>query len=147
MKCSHYPQSFTLIIFFCLQIQKLNCQISPGLTQPVNRAAFTIGVVHRVTTNDNEWCTEWQRVATSGTTSDNEWQRMTTSDNKWQLVTASDSKWYNEWNGTVHFKEWMIVIPTMTKTDTLLQVLDGLQIEWLSKETALKVFQESSWSW
>ena len=47
------------------------------------------------------------------------------SDNKWQLVTASDSKCYNEWNGTVHFKEWMIGIPTMTKTDTLLQVSDG----------------------
>ena len=51
---------------------------------------------------------------------------MTTSDNKWQLVTASGSKWYNELNGTVHFKEWMIGIATMTKTDTLLQVLDAV---------------------
>ena len=50
---------------------------------------------------------------------------MTTSDNKWQLVTVSDSKWYNEWNGTAPFKEWMIGISIMTKTDTLLQVLDG----------------------
>ena len=39
------------------------------------------------TSSDNEW----QRVTTSGTTSDNEWQRMTTSG------TTSDNKWYNKW--------------------------------------------------
>ena len=35
----------------------------------------------------DEWYIEWQRVATSGTTSDNEWQ--------W--VTMSENEWYNEW--------------------------------------------------
>ena len=34
----------------------------------------------------------------SGTTSDNEWQRMTASDNKWQWVTASNKKEYNDCN-------------------------------------------------
>ena len=29
------------------------------------------------------------RVTTSGTKSDNEWQRMTTSDNEWQRVVVS----------------------------------------------------------
>ena len=115
-------------------------------------------VLHRVTTNDNEW----QRVTMSGTTSDNEWQRVTTigttSDNEWynewQWMTTSDNEWYNEWqrvtmsdttsdnrwqwvtasdssgttneNGTAHFKEWLIAILSMTKTDILLlQGMDG----------------------
>ena len=43
------------------------------------------------TTSDNEW----QRVTTSGTTSDNEWQRVV------QRVatsgTTSDNEWYNKW--------------------------------------------------
>ena len=48
------------------------------------------------TASDNEWYNEWQRVvqrvATSGITSDNEWQRMTTSgttsDIEWREVTS-----------------------------------------------------------
>ena len=62
----------------------------------------------------NKWYIEWQQV----TTNDNEWY------NEWQQVTASGTT--NE-NGTVHFKEWMIAIPTMTKTDTLLQGIDGFK--------------------
>ena len=87
-------------------------------------------MVHWVTTNDNEQ----QRVTTSGTTSDNKWynewqrviQRVTTSDNKWYWVTESDSSGTMNENGTVHFKEWMIAILSMTKTDALLlQGMDG----------------------
>ena len=37
-------------------------------------------------------------------------------------MTASGTA--NE-NGTVHFKEWMIAIFPMTKTDTLLRGMDG----------------------
>ena len=48
--------------------------------------------------------------------------RVTTSDNEWQRVTTSVTT--NE-NGTVDFKEWIIAILTMTKTDTLLQGMDG----------------------
>ena len=97
------------------------------------------GVTASSTTSDNEWQrvttsgktseNKWQRVvqrmATSGTTSDNEWQRMIASDsknNKWQRATASGTT--NE-NGTVHFKEWMIAILSVIKTDTLLQGMDG----------------------
>ena len=47
------------------------------------------------TSSDNEWYIEWQRVVqrvtTSGTTSDNEWQRVV------QQVTTNDNVWYNEW--------------------------------------------------
>ena len=53
-------------------------------------------------------------------------QRVTASDNKWHLVTAGDSSGTTNENGTVHFKEWMIAILSMTKTDTLLlQGMDG----------------------
>ena len=41
----------------------------------------------------DEWYIEWQRVTTSGTTRDNELQRMTTSNNKWQRETTNDKKW------------------------------------------------------
>ena len=34
-----------------------------------------------------------QRVTTSGTTSDNEWQRVTTSGKDWQQVTTNDNEW------------------------------------------------------
>ena len=47
--------------------------------------------------------------------------RVATSDNEWQRVTTSVT---TNKNGTVHFKEWMIAILTMTKTDTLLQGMD-----------------------
>ena len=70
-------------------------------------------VVHRVTTRDNEWYNKWQRVTASNTTSDKD-------DNKRQWVTASDSSGTMNENGTVHFKEWMIAVLSMTKTDTLL---------------------------
>ena len=70
-------------------------------------------VVHRVTTSDNEWYNKWQRVTASNTTSDKD-------DNKRQWVTASDSSSTMNENGTVHFKEWMIAVLSMAKTDTLL---------------------------
>ena len=53
-----------------------------------------------MTKNDNEWYNKLQQVTTSGT--------------------------MNE-NGTVHFKEWMIAILTMTKTNTLLQGMDSFK--------------------
>ena len=46
---------------------------------------------------NNEWQRVVQRMTTSGTTSNNEWQRITTSDNEWQWVTTNNSEWYNEW--------------------------------------------------
>ena len=68
-----------------------------------------------------------QRVTTNG----NEWQKVITSDNEWQQVV----QWYNEWQrvakdritsktGTVYFKKWMTAILSITKIDTLLQVMD-----------------------
>ena len=68
----------------------------------------------------DEWYIEWQRVTTSGTTSDNGGQRMTKSgaksDSKWynerQRVTMTDNEWQrmttseNKWQVTKSDKEW-----------------------------------------
>ena len=83
-------------------------------------------MVHQVTTSDNEW----QQLTMSGSTSDSEWQRVvqrvTKNDNEWQWVTASESSGPANENSTVHFKEWMIAIISMTKRDTLLLLgMDG----------------------
>ena len=76
----------------------------------------------RMTTGENEWYNEWQRV----TTCDKEWQLVTKSDNEWQWVIASESTGTANENGTVHFKEWMIAIISVTNRDTLLlQGIDG----------------------
>ena len=73
-------------------------------------------------------------MTTSGTASDNEWQwvvqQVIKSDNElykeWQQIAMSDSIGTTNENGTVHFKEWMIAVLSMTKTDTLLlQGMDG----------------------
>ena len=52
-----------------------------------------------------------------------EWQRMATSDNKWQWLAANDSGTTNG-NDTVHFKEWVTAILSLTKTDALLPGMD-----------------------
>ena len=93
-------------------------------------------MVHRVTTSDNEWKWVVQRV----TKNDNKWQRVTMSGKEWQRVTASDTTRDNKWqwlrasdrsgttneNDTVHFKELIIAILAITKTDKLLlQGMDG----------------------
>ena len=64
-----------------------------------------------MTASESEWYNKWQRMTTSGKTSDKEWQRVTMSDNEWQRMTTSDNEWqrvvqrviksdnvwYNEW--------------------------------------------------
>ena len=68
-------------------------------------------------------------MTTSGTTSRNEWQRVTTNDNEWynewQRVVQRVTKSGTSKSGTVYFKEWMITILSITKIDTLLQGMDG----------------------
>ena len=66
------------------------------------------------TTSENEWYSQWQRMATSGnerqrvvlrmttsgTTSENEWQKRVTSDNsdnEWQRMTLSGTTNKNQW--------------------------------------------------
>ena len=69
---------------------------------------------------------EWQRATARGTTSEKDWQRVKKSDNELQWVTASESSGTVNENGTVHFKEWMIIIISMTKRDKLLlRGMDG----------------------
>ena len=56
------------------------------------------GIVYKKT---DEWNIEWQRM----TTSDNEWQRVITSG------TTSDNEWYNEWQRiTMIDNEWQWVV-------------------------------------
>ena len=43
------------------------------------------------------YCVYSQRVTTSGTASDNEWQRVTTIDNKWYKKWQREAKSDNEW--------------------------------------------------
>ena len=63
-----------------------------------------------MTTNDNEWQQVVQRVRTSGTKSDNEWQRMTKSDNEWQGITKSNNEWQGmTTSGTTSDNEWQRV--------------------------------------
>ena len=57
---------------------------------------------------------KWQRVITSGATSDNEWQGMTTSDNEWysewQRMTKNDTEWQGmTTSGTMSDNEWQPV--------------------------------------
>ena len=77
-------------------------------------------VVQRVTTSGTTSDNEWQRVTTSGTTSDNEWynewQRVVqrTSDNEWERVTMSGKTSDSEWqrmttSGTTSDNEWQPV--------------------------------------
>ena len=66
---------------------------------------------------------------TCGTSSENEWQRMTTSDNQWQGVTTSGTASDNEWrqlttsgttrttSGVTSDKEWQRVIEQVTTSD------------------------------
>ena len=49
---------------------------------------------------------------------------MATNDNKWQQMTMSGSGTTHE-NDTVHFKEWVTAILSVTKTDALLPGMDG----------------------
>ena len=88
-----------------------------------------------MTTNDNEWYSEWQRMTTNDkkrqqvvqrvTNSNSEWQRETTNDNEWQEVTAvvqgketaqytSKNRWLPsfQWQKEIHyhFKGWMAAI-------------------------------------
>ena len=88
-----------------------------------------------MTTSDNEWYNEWQRMTTSDNEWYNEWQRVAGSDNKWQLVTVSDSSGTTNKIGTVHFKKWIISILSMTKIRYTTTSRDGsLQLEWLNKD-------------
>ena len=77
----------------------------------------------RVTTRDSEWYKEWQRVVQQVTMSNSKWQQVTANDNEWQRVIKSGTM---SKNGTVYFKEWMIAaILSMAKIDILLQGMDG----------------------
>ena len=48
-------------------------------------------------------------------------------------MTASDSRGTTNKNGTAHFREWMIAILSITKTDTLLLQDGWVQLKWLDK--------------
>ena len=49
-----------------------------------------------MTKNDKEWYNQWQRVTTSGTTSNNEWQGVPVSGKEWQWMSTSGTTNENE---------------------------------------------------
>ena len=92
------------------------------------------------TSSDNEW----QRVTTSGTTSDNKWQRVvqrvTTNDSEWQLVTTngttSDNEWQrvttndNEWQRVEWNNKWQRVAVSNTTSDNEWQQMAMSDSKW-----------------
>ena len=76
--------------------------------------SYSESIVYKKT---DEWYIEWQQVTTNDNEWYSEWQRLITSESKWQWVTASDISGTTNENGTVHFKEWLIAVLSMIKTD------------------------------
>ena len=64
----------------------------------------------RMTTNGTTSDNEWQWVTKSGTTSDNEWQRATASGNEWERVTMNEKEWQQM---TMSDSEWQQVVQRM----------------------------------
>ena len=103
------------------------------------------------TSSDNEW----QRVTTSGTTSDNEWynewQRMTTSgttsDNEWQRVTTSGTTSDNEWqrmtkSDSEWYNEWQQVTTNGNEWEQVTAVVQQMKTaQYTSKNEWLPSFQ------
>ena len=85
-------------------LQKLGQVLLTKSKRLLKRLKFTSKklIVYKKT---DEWYIKGQRVTTSGTRSDNEWQQVTTNNNEWynelQRVTTSSTtsgnEWYNEW--------------------------------------------------
>ena len=94
-----------------------------------NKATWLRSFIKRHTTGTSS-NNEWQRVVQRVTTNDSEWQRMTTSEttsdnewySEWQRVTANDNEWYNEWqrvttNDNEWYNEWQQVVQRVTTND------------------------------
>ena len=93
-----------------LRINCMNmCNVQKKRILVLSNNKFSQGTVI-VYKKAGEWYIEWQRV----TTNDKKWQQMTMSGSEWQ--------WYND---TVHFKEWVTAILSVTKTDALLPGMVG----------------------
>ena len=82
-------------------------------------------------------CYVWSFIKrqTSGTSSDNAWQRMTTNDNEWynvwQRMTASDNEWQRVTkSGATSDKEWQRVIQRVTTNDSEWQRMITSDKEW-----------------
>ena len=88
-----------------------------------------------MTTSDNEWY-EWQRATASDATSENMWQQLEMSESKWQ-------QWYNKWKQYSTLQRRDDCHPFNNKKQYTNTSRDGwLQLEWLDKQTFLKVFQD-----
>ena len=93
------------------------------------------------TTSDNGWQRVVQPVTTNGTTNDNEWQRVatsgTTSDKELRRMTMSDSEWdqwYSEWKPHSTLQRMDDCHHFNDKKRYTTTSRDGwLQLEWLNK--------------
>ena len=88
-----------------------SCEHAPVLERAVSCFRSFIKRQTRGTSSGNEW----QRITTNGTTSDNEWQRVTANDSEWQRVKPSDTTSDNEWQRvTTNDNEWQWVAKSGT---------------------------------
>ena len=97
----------------------------------------------RMTTSDNEW----QRVTTSGATSDKEWQRViqrvTTNDSEWQRMITSDKEWQRViTSGVTSDKEWQSVATNGNESQRVTAVVQRMKTApYTSKNGWLQCFQ------
>ena len=83
----------------------------------------------KVTTGDNEWCNDWQRIVQRVTVSGkDEWQRVTSNDNMWQRMTTTDNDWYNEWQRMVLVGLNPKLQSVPQKVNNILSKIYGLEI-------------------
>ena len=59
---------------------------------PENKIRMIKSIVYKKTDKWHISDNEWQRMTTSGTTSDNESERVTTNEKEWKQMTMSDSE-------------------------------------------------------
>ena len=107
------------VCFKVFYIIKLLKSVQSYLLKKIFTHSFTqkdkFGIMNKIKPivykKTDEWYIEWQRVITSGKTSDYEWervvQRVTRNDNEWQRVTTSGTTSDKEWKWvTTSGNEW-----------------------------------------
>ena len=113
-RLSFYKQSRLLVYFVN---EKTNGNCNNWKIYKINELINVIKFIKRQTSGTSSE-NEWQRMKKSGTTSEYEWQQVTMRDNEWynewQRVTmsstTSDNEWYNEWKRVkTSDKEWQRV--------------------------------------
>ena len=95
------------------RVSGLTYELGPG-SRVSPSESWDSGPTFRISHKKTEgWYIEWQRMTTSGTTSNTEWY------NKWQRITTSDNEWSFRLNLFCFFFEWERNLPLNTLKRTL----------------------------